>query len=593
MRILLKLLFIITKFLLWLIDSDHRKKYIISNDELRKFTHIEDTIFKSDFGIAKKIFRTVPYEVWELKTQYRTITAADKHLLIKKDYSTVWLQDLTIGEEIQTNFGLEKVTNVRSLGFKCHMYCIEVNTENQEDKMNHLYYTNGFLSHNTTCAAGFLLWKAMFTPDSTILVAANIHVQAIEIMDRIKFTYENLPNHIRAGVLEYNKQTVVFDNGSRIVSRATSPNTGRGLAVSLLYLDEFAFVMPNKAKDFWTSIQPVLSTGGSCIITSTPNSDEDQFAQIWKGAKDNTDEYGNPTETGLGKNGFFAIEVPWWEHPDRDEKWAETYRQQLGENKFRQEMCCEFLTSDETLINPLTLTRLKSIAPIYYTGTMRWFKDPVPNKAFLVGLDPSYGTGGDNAAIQIFQMPEMEQIAEWQHNETAPRNQVRVMMQGLIFLDGVLRDNPEQQGEPEIYWTVENNSIGEAILQIIEDTGEDRFPGFFISEKKKKGQIRRFRKGMYTTTRSKASACARLKSLIESDRLKINSKKLITELKSFVSKENSFSAKSGEHDDLVSALLLIVRMLEVTLNWTQNIGELREYIEEDELSDAEPMPFIF
>jgi hypothetical protein len=87
----------------------------------------------------------------------------------------------------------------------------------------------------TTCAAGFLLWKAMFTPDMTILVVANKYVQALEIMERVRFIYENCPNHIRAGVTEYNKGNISFDNGSRIISRATSSDAGRGLSISLLY----------------------------------------------------------------------------------------------------------------------------------------------------------------------------------------------------------------------------------------------------------------------------------------------------------------------------------------------------------------------
>lgn len=192
----------------------------------------------------------------------------------------------------------------------------------------------------TTCAAAYLLWKAMFTPDTTILITANKLVQALEIMDRIRYAYENLPDHIRAGITEYNKGTVAFDNGSKIVSRATSSDAGRGLSISLLYCDEFAFVPPNKASEFWTSIQPVLSTGGSCIITSTPKSDEDQFAQIWKGANDRTDEYGNPTENNTGKNGFFAVEVTWDKHPERDEAWAKPFRESLGEARFRQEFEC-------------------------------------------------------------------------------------------------------------------------------------------------------------------------------------------------------------------------------------------------------------
>ena len=56
------------------------------------------------------------------------------------------------------------------------------------------------------------------------------------------------------------------------------------MSLSLIYLDEFAFVKPRIASEFWTSISPTLSTGGKCIITSTPNSDEDQFSQIWRQA---------------------------------------------------------------------------------------------------------------------------------------------------------------------------------------------------------------------------------------------------------------------------------------------------------------------
>ncbi|RYF11345.1 MAG: hypothetical protein EOO77_19565, partial [Oxalobacteraceae bacterium] len=363
----------------------------------------------------------------------------------------------------------------------------------------------------TTCAAAYLLWKAMFTPDTTILITANKLVQALEIMDRIRYAYENLPDHIRAGIVEYNKGTIAFDNGSKIVSRATSSDAGRGLSISLLYCDEFAFVPPNKATEFWTSIQPVLSTGGSCIITSTPKSDEDQFAQIWKGANDRTDEYGNPTENNTGKNGFFALEVTWDKHPERDETWAKPFRESLGEARFRQEFECNFVTDDLTLINPLCLVRMSSAEPEFYTGTVRWFKMPEANKTYLVGLDPSIGAGSDFAAIQIFELPGMIQIGEWQHNMSVAKVQVKVLLQILHFIDGVLRDDVMQRSDPELYWTVENNTIGEHVLQIIEDTGEERFPGMFVSEKKKKGQSRRFRKGLNTDNKKKLSACARFK----------------------------------------------------------------------------------
>jgi hypothetical protein len=199
----------------------------------------------------------------------------------------------------------------------------------------------------STTAAGYLLWYAMFVPDSTILIAAHKFAGASEIMSRIRYAYEACPDYIRAGVTTYNKGSLDFDNGSRILSSATTNNTGRGLSITLLYLDEFAFVRPSIAKEFWTSITPTLSTGGKAIITSTPNSDEDQFAQIWNGANKCEDSFGNATELGI--NGFKAFKALWNEHPDRDEKWAAGMRSQLGEEKFEREMECLYSEAKLTL----------------------------------------------------------------------------------------------------------------------------------------------------------------------------------------------------------------------------------------------------
>ena len=169
----------------------------------------------------------------------------------------------------------------------------------------------------STCAAAYLLWYAMFKPDSVILIAAHKYSGAQEIMQRVRYMYEMCPDHIRAGATAYNKGSLEFDNGSRIVAQATTENTGRGMSITLVYLDEFAFVPPRVASEFWTSISPTLSTGGKCFITSTPNQDNDQFAQIWKQSNKTQDEYGNETEVGV--NGFKSIVVNWREHPDRDE----------------------------------------------------------------------------------------------------------------------------------------------------------------------------------------------------------------------------------------------------------------------------------
>lgn len=219
----------------------------------------------------------------------------------------------------------------------------------QEDLINSYNdyrYSISLLSRQTgksTCAAGYLLWFAMFKPDSTILVAAHKRDGANEIMTRLRYMYESCPDFIRAGVTAYNKGSLEFDNGSKIIAQATTENTGRGLSLSLVYLDEFAFVPPRVAREFWTSISPTLSTGGKCIITSTPNQDDDQFAQIWKQAIRRVDEFGNETETGI--NGFRPFIATWDCHPDRDQNWADNERAKIGEERFRREhLCCNGAT---------------------------------------------------------------------------------------------------------------------------------------------------------------------------------------------------------------------------------------------------------
>jgi hypothetical protein len=433
----------------------------------------------------------------------------------------------------------------------------------------------------STTAAGYLLWYAMFVPDSTILVAAHKYTGSQEIMQRIRYAYESVPNFIRAGVTSYNKGSIDFDNGSRIVSATTTENTGRGMSISLLYCDEFAFVRPTIASEFWTSISPTLATGGKCIITSTPNSDEDQFAQIWRQANKRFDDNGNETE--LGANGFRAYQSKWQEHPDRDDKWADEMRAQLGEERFRREMECEFIIFDETLINPLNLIEMSGIDPISKQGQIRWYDKPKKGNIYLVALDPSLGTGGDPSAIQVLELPTMRQVAEWQHNKTPVQQQVKMLSEITKYI-------AEQISvETDIYYSVENNTLGEAALVSIAEYGEENIKGIFLSEPKNMGGGTRYRKGFNTTNKSKLSACAKFKNLVETRKLHIASKPLISELKTFVASGSGFAAKIGETDDLVMSMLLAIRMAVFLREFDPNLDE---HLKDNTDNMLMPMPFI-
>ena len=104
-------------------------------------------------------------------------------------------------------------------------------------------------------------------------------------------------------------------------------------------------------------LSPTLATGGRAIITSTPNSDEDVFATIWRESQNKFDEHGNEQELGI--NGFHGFTASWDEHPDRDEEWKKQELGRIGEERFRREYGCEFLVFDETLVNSMVLSILK------------------------------------------------------------------------------------------------------------------------------------------------------------------------------------------------------------------------------------------
>lgn len=209
------------------LDSKYKIERFFENE---KFTHVVDHNFSSLPHKGKKLFRTIPLEVWLIKTESSYMFCSKDHILFDEKMYPVKVKDCIPEKTIlRTTRGEEKVKDVVNIGIKLHMYDVEI------DDYTHMYVSNEFFSHNTTCACTFLLWKAIFNEDQTILIAANKMSSALEIMSRIRYIYEELPQYMKPGVKVYNKSSIEFDNNSRIISRATTPDAGRGLSVSLLY----------------------------------------------------------------------------------------------------------------------------------------------------------------------------------------------------------------------------------------------------------------------------------------------------------------------------------------------------------------------
>lgn len=446
----------------------------------------------------------------------------------------------------------------------------------------------------TTVAAAYLLWYAMFHPNQTVLVMGNNQAAALEIMSRVRYSYEECPDYIREATTDYNKLEIRFANKSRIVSRATTSGAARGLSVNLLYLDEFAFVLPNIQQDFWSAVSPTLAaTGGSCIITSTPNTEYDKFAALWFDSQKTKDKNGFERTDGLGQNGFKGIKVSWEKNPNRDEKWAEEERYKVGDSMFLREHCCEFVTYQETLVDAVKLKRISETQVRPHIGTsdkVRWYKKPKAGMTYLLALDPASGTGGNNAAIQIYEVPSMKQVAEWYDNTTDIPGQIRLVNKLLRMIDIELR----RQGDsnPDIFWSFENNTIGEAAVLAVTHMGLDLFPGILLNEPRRT-RTGKIRKGFTTSKSSKKTACFTLKKLIEGLNIEIASESLIKELSNFIAKDQdsvTFAAKDGCSDDLVSAMLLIMRMVTTVSKYEVELAEVVQDSLEDDF--RMPLPII-
>jgi DNA repair exonuclease SbcCD ATPase subunit len=115
----------------------------------RKFSDIvslSDIEIETDSGWRPitAIAKTVPYAGFQVTTANRAIKCADNHILFKEGLVQTFAKDLVPGDQILTVDGIETVTSVMDLQEQVEMFDVSV------DSPDHRYFSNGFLSHNTT-----------------------------------------------------------------------------------------------------------------------------------------------------------------------------------------------------------------------------------------------------------------------------------------------------------------------------------------------------------------------------------------------------------------------------------------------------------
>jgi hypothetical protein len=393
----------------------------------------------------------------------------------------------------------------------------------------------------TTLVAGYSIWLMTFHNDKQILCLSITQETSKAIVTKVRFANDNLPSWLKVPAVEDNR----LKNGSEIKAASSAGTSGRSSALSLLVVDEAAFI--DNIEEIWLSSQYTLSTGGKAIILSTPNGVGNWFHKMW-------------TESEEGLNSMNRISLPWHLHPERDQKWRDEQTKLSGERGAAQECDCEFSTSGNTVIEIPILewySKNQVTEPIEKRGMDRgyWiFKYPEAGKSYMVSADVARGDASDYSAAQILDIETMEQVAEYK-GKLPTKEYARALITMATEYNNALL-------------VIENANVGWAVIQEVLDNS---YPNLFYSSSdlqyvdvenqmtnKINAQEKKMTPGFTTSNKSKPLLISKLESYFRNKEVIIHSKRLVEELQVFIWKSGAVSSKAeamdGYNDDLVMSL---------------------------------------
>jgi hypothetical protein len=430
----------------------------------------------------------------------------------------------------------------------------------------------------STTVVSYLMHYAIFNDNVKIAILANKAETSRELLSRLQLSYENLPKWMQHGIVSWNKGSLELENGSKIIAASTSSSAVRGNSFNIIFLDEFAFIPNNIAEQFFSSVYPTISSGKSTkvIIISTPNG-MNMFYKLWHDAERH-------------KNSYIPLEVHWSSVPGRDAKWKEETIANTSQRQFTQEFECEFLGSVDTLINPAKLRALVYEDPIKQNGKLDVYEDPIPDHQYVMTVDVSRGTNQDYSAFTVIDTTTIPYrlVAKFKDNDIKP-----------IILPNIIHQVAKAYNR--CYILIEVNDIGAQVADILQYELEyDNL--LMCSMRGRAGQIvgtgfsgKKASLGVRMTQAVKKVGCSNLKALIEEDKLLIRDYDTISELTTFIQKQNSFQAEEGCNDDLAMSLVIFswLAMQPYFKELHDNDVRQRIYEEQREAIEADMSPFGF
>ena len=425
--------------------------------------------------------------------------------------------------------------------FELYDFQDKVVNEFQEHRMNVILKARQL--GISTLTAGYSLWLMTFHQDKNVLVIATKQEVAKNLVTKVRVMHANLPSWLKQKCVEDNKLNLRYRNGSQIKAVSSGPEAARSEALSLLILDEAAFI--DRIDSIWTAAQSTLTTGGQCVALSTPNGVGNWFHKTWVDAEE-------------GRGMFNPIKLHWTVHPDREQEWRDEQDVLLGPGSAAQECDCDFLTSGTGVIDPTILERLRKGGckdPIERRGidSNTWIWEPANyTKSYIVCADVGRGDSADYSAFHVIDIENLEQVAEYKGRINTKDFGNMLVSIATEYNDAIL--------------IIENNNIGWATIQQVIDRD---YPNLFYTSKdlqyvdvqhqinnRINTQERNMVAGFSTTSKTRPLIISKLEEFFREESVVVHSNRLIDELLTFVYINNRAEAMSGYNDDLVMSFAI-------------------------------------
>ena len=407
----------------------------------------------------------------------------------------------------------------------------------------------------STLGAGYSLWLMLFHKDKNVLCIATKQDTAKNMVTKVKFMYENLPSWLKIDADENNKLTLRLANGSQIKATSASSDAGRSEAVSLLLIDEAAFI--DNIGEIWASAQQTLATGGGCIALSTPYGTGNWFHSTW-------------VKSEARENTFIPIRLPWTVHPERNQDWRNEQDIILGNRMAAQECDCDFSTSGDTVIEPDILSFYEKTYlqdPVErrgIDGNLWVWQIPDYSRDYVVVADVARGDGKDYSAFHVFDIEEATQVAEY-------KAQIQTKDYGNLLYAIATEYN-------DALLVVENANIGWAVIQQLIDRGYRNLyysPKMDVAMSNADQYLSRYENGQgmvpgFTTSmKTRPLVVSKMVSYLHEKSVILRSKRLLEELRTFIWKHGKAQAQSGYNDDLIMAFGIGMFLRDTALHFKQ------------------------